>query len=495
MMIVTCSLMQQLEAKAFARGVSAASLMEQAGQGIASAVSQFFPRPGQLVLYLGKGNNAGDALVAGRELQRHGWTLVARMASEPGQMKPLPLAHWQSLAGKVQATETVPDFHGPVVLLDGLLGIGASGPLTGVMRALAVEMNLLRRTRHAVTVAMDIPSGLNGDTGEPCPDAVMADVTTTVAQVKQGLLADAALDHVGRLVVVPLPDLQGDLTAEGREVITSTLLRPLLPRRSFGMHKGQAGRVAIIAGSRGFLGAGVLASHGALRGGAGLITLFAKPDAYDLLAMKLPPEVMVKPVTTYLETLNGYDAIAIGPGLGFDHEGEVLSVIREARQPVIVDADALTILAKHGIPGVQGPRLLTPHPGEMARIIHSQPEWQGLDRPSLAEAFAQAHASCTLLFKGSRTVIATSGQSTRFNTTGHPGMATGGIGDVLTGLCAALIAQGEGLHDAASLGSWLVGRAAEISLSSGDRSQESLSAADIADTLGRAFDGLREGCW
>ena len=495
MMIVTCSQMQQLEAKAFAEGVSAESLMEQAGQGIAAVVSQFFPKPGQLVLYLGKGNNAGDALVAGRELQRCGWALVARMASEPGQMKPLPREHWQSLAGKVQASESVPEFHGPIVILDGLLGIGASGPLTGVMRALAAEMNELRRTRQAVTVAMDIPSGLNGDTGEPCPDAVMADITTTVAQVKQGLLADAALDHVGRLVIVPLRDLQIDSAVLGREVITSTLLRPLLPRRSFGMHKGQAGRVAIIAGSRGFLGAGVLASLGALRGGAGLITLFAKPDAYDLLAMKLPPEIMVKPVTTYLEALHGYDAIGIGPGLGFDHEDEVLSVIRQARQPVVVDADALTILAKHGIPGMQGPRLLTPHPGEMARLIQSHQELQRLDRPSLAEAFVLAHAGCTVLFKGSRTVIATAGQSTRFNTTGNPGMATGGIGDVLTGLCTALIAQGVGLHDSACLGSWLVGRAAEISLSSGDRSQDSLSAADIADTLGMAFDSLREGCW
>ncbi|MDB6117791.1 MAG: Bifunctional NAD(P)H-hydrate repair enzyme, partial [Verrucomicrobiaceae bacterium] len=375
------------------------------------------------------------------------------------------------------------------------LGIGAKGPLTGILRSLAAEMNSLREMRQSVTVAMDIPSGLDGDTGKPCEDAVFADLTVTVAAVKQGLLADSAVDHVGRLALVPLPELKAENCVSHCEIITSTLLRPLLPRRSFGIHKGKAGRVAIIAGSRGFLGAGVLASLGALRGGAGLITLFAKPDAYEWLAMKLPPEIMVKPVESYMEALDKHDVIAIGPGLGFEHEEEVLSVIREAEQPVVVDADALTILAKHGIPSMKGPRLLTPHPGEMKRLIQQRPEWQSLERGELAVAFTQAHPGCTLLFKGSRTVVATAGRPTRFNTTGHPGMATGGIGDVLSGLGAALVAQGMVLHDAASMGSWLVGRAAEICLAGGGRSAEALSATDVADHLGQAFEGLREGCW
>lgn len=494
-MIVSCSQMQQMEEEAFARGVSAEDLMEQAGRGIASAVRQLHPKPGMLVLYLGKGNNAGDALVAGRELLRDGWKLLARTVSDTGEMKTLPLMHWRSLGDAVLECDEVPDRPGPVVVLDGLLGIGATRPLAGAMRSLAAEMNHLRRTRHAVTVAMDIPSGLNGDTGEPCEDAVMADVTITVGYVKQGLLADAALDHVGRLVVVPLPELRAKAGSPDHEVITSTLLRPLLPRRSFGMHKGKAGRVDIIAGGRGFLGAGVLCSLGALRGGAGLVTLFAKPEAYDLLAMKLPPEIMVKCVTSYSEALEGCDVVAIGPGLGFEHEEEVVSLVREAHQPAVVDADALTILAKHGIPTARGPRLLTPHPGEMMRLIAQQPAWQQLQRAELAEAFAQTHPGTTLLFKGSRTVIATAGQCTRFNTTGHPGMATGGIGDVLTGLTAALIAQGMSLHDTASMGSWLVGRAAEICVATGIRSAEALSATDIADTLGQAFEGLREECW
>lgn len=487
-MIVTCHQMQQLEEAAFARGISAEALMDEAGRGIADVVRQFFPKPGLLVLYLGKGNNAGDALVAARELLKDGWRVAARLSGAPDEIKPLPRKHWQALATDVssQAEAAWARHHGPLVLLDGLLGIGATGPLRGSLRTLAAEMNQLRRTHHAATVAMDIPSGLDGDCGHACEDAVIADLTITVAHVKAGLLCDEATAYVGRLALVPLQELAAQ--AAGPEIVTSSMLRPLLPKRSFEMHKGQAGRVAIIAGSRGFLGAAVLASLGALRGGAGLITLFAKPEAYDLLAMKLPPEIMVRSCADYRETMQGFDVLAIGPGLGFQHEAEVLDILQTAQPPVVVDADALTIWAKHGLPTMPGPRLLTPHPGEMARLTGSSSE----SRAALAEAFAAKHG-VTLLLKGARTVIASPNTPLRYNTTGTPGMASGGMGDVLTGLCSALTAQGLSLHDAASTGSWLLGRAAELALSSS--SEETLSATDVATHLAPAFNNLKHGAY
>ena len=495
-MPVTCQQMQQLEAAAFARGASARDLMERAGIGIADVIRQFFPRPGLAILYLGKGNNAGDALVAGRELHKHGWQLAARLSCEPDQFKELPREHWQSLAPNAHRWMTsapAASHRGPVILLDGLLGIGATGAMQGKLRELAAEMNRLRRELHATTISMDIPSGLNGDTGVPGEDTVIADITATVAQLKTGLLADAATHHVGRLALVPL----GELSVEGSpatEIITPTLLRPLLPRRSFDMHKGQAGRVAIVAGSRGYLGAAVLSSLGALRGGAGLITLLAKERDYDLLAMKLPPEIMVRPVRDYTEAMSGFDVIAIGPGLGSEHDSEVMEIVRNATQPVVVDADALNAIARYGIPSFSGPRLLTPHPGEMKRLLASHTDWQSFGRRQQAEAFA-AENNVTLLLKGSRTVIATAQHPTRFSTTGSPGMATGGMGDVLTGLTAALIAQGMSIHDAASAGSWLLGRAAEIAISSGACSEESLAATDVAAHLGGAFEDLKRGCF
>lgn len=492
-MIVTCQQMQQLEEAAFARGVSAEALMDEAGRGIADVVRQFCPKPGLLVLYLGKGNNAGDALVAARELRTDGWRIVARLSGEPAQMKPLPLMHWRALE-KVVSTEveaTLATHRGPLVMLDGLLGIGATGPLRGSLRSLAAEMNALRRTRHAMTIAMDIPSGLDGDTGQASDDAVIADITVTIGEVKKGLLVDEATANVGRLAMVPLRELTTE--AAGPEIITAPLLRTLLPKRSFDLHKGQAGRAAIIAGSPGFLGAAVLASLGALRGGAGLITLFAKPEAYEWLAMKLPPEIMVKRVKDYRDALKKADVIAIGPGLGFEHEEEVIDLLVSAKQPIVVDADALTILARHSKPAMQGPRLLTPHPGEMASLTHEEPvTWVALNRAGEAEAFAAQHG-LTLLLKGARTVIATPRHSTRYNTTGTPGMACGGMGDVLSGLCAALIAQGMTLHDAASAGSWLLGRAAEHALH--NRSEEALSATDVADHLGQAFVDLKQGAY
>ncbi len=489
-MPVTCQQMQEIEAAAFSRGIDAAALMERAGCGIASVVRQFFPRPGLALLYLGKGNNAGDALVAGRELRSSGWRVALRMTAPAEDLKPLPRRHWQSIASEVETWESAAsacDYAGQVVSLDGLLGIGATGPLRGTMRDLAAEMNRLRRDRHAATIAMDIPSGLDGDTGQACEDAVIADITVTIGAVKTGLLADAAAVHAGRIALVELPELQAP--GSGSEIITSALLRPLLPVRAFTMHKGEAGRVGIVAGSRGFLGAAVLASLGALRGGAGLITLYAKPDAYDLLAMKVPPEIMVKCVSDYAEAMTGPDVLAIGPGLGFDHEAEVLRIIREARQPVVIDADALTMLARQSVPRFPGARLLTPHPGEMARF-----EPPAATRATQAKCFAAAW-NVTLLLKGSRTVVATPDEPLRYNTTGTPGMASGGMGDVLAGLCAALIAQGMGAHAAASAGSWLLGRAAEIAIARSESAPESLSATDVAAHLGAALLDLKLGAW
>lgn len=495
-MLVTCRQMQEMEERAFASGLLAADLMEQAGIGIARVVQQFFPQPGTVVLYLGSGNNAGDALVAGRELQKEGWQVMARFSGDPDQLKPLPLAHWQALrdVSRLESATGIPA-QGPLVLLDGLLGIGSRGPLRPHLLALAQEMNHLRETRGASTIAMDIPSGLDGDTGEPYEGCVIADVTVTVAAAKKGLVADAAIHQVGRLALVPLPDLAAfapeDAEADAATLLTPDNLRPWLPRRAFDFHKGQAGRVGILAGSKGFFGAAELVCRGALRAAAGLITLIVKPDAYDILASRVPPEVMVKPVQDYREVLDmRFDALGIGPGLGFDHEAESLEVIARASCPAVIDADALTALARQGdhFLAHSAPRLLTPHPGEMSRLA---PDNGSLPRRVQAETWAQTHHGHTLLLKGSRTVIATHRQPVLLNTTGHPGMATGGMGDVLTGVCAALIGQGISLHQAAGLGAWLCGRSAEIHAAW--QSPESTLPSDVIANLGTAWRELATG--
>ena len=503
-MVVTCQEMQQAEEDAFAAGASAAELMEAAGCGIAAAIRQFHSPPGTLVLYLGKGNNAGDALVAARELLTDGWRLLARLAVEPSAMKELPARHLAALADQI---EVVPDAsisrlfgsRGKVLLLDGLLGIGASGPLQGRIHHLAEEMNEVRRRIHGVTVAMDIPSGLHGDIGAPQDGCVRADLTVTVGCVKAGLLADSATAFVGRLALVPLEGLNASHGDASRVILQASDLRDRLPVRCFDMHKGQAGRVAVLAGSPGFLGAAALACQGAVRAGAGLVTLFACRDAYPLLAARVSSEIMVRPVEDYREVLDlPFDALAIGPGLGFGHEAEVLEVIRKSPLPTVIDADALTMVARptnrDALKAPPGARLLTPHPGEMARLIEGL-GWEDQDRAGLVSKWIAAHPGCTLLLKGARTVIAASGRPLSFNSTGHPGMATGGMGDVLTGVCAALLAQGIDTPDAASLGAWLCGRAAELAVSTGRVAPESVTAGDVAALLGNAIDDLKRAAF
>ncbi len=501
-MIATCQQMRECEDAAFAHGVNAAALMEEAGKGIAAVVRQFYPRAGSLVLFLGKGNNAGDALVAARELHADGWKLYARLSTAPESMKELPRQHFSALHDDLRVLEdaTAFDFSaGPIVSLDGLLGIGATGPMKPELQALAREMNTLRAQKHALTLAIDLPSGLDGDQGDACEDAVVADVTAVVAHIKTGLLEDGADHHVGRIALIPLSELaacKGDVTAQA---LTAPLLRPWLPRRANDMHKGNAGRIGIIAGSRGFLGAAELACRGAIRAGAGLVTLLVKEDVYPLIAPRVPAEVMVQPIDDYRDVLEmKFNALAIGPGLGFDDEKEVLGVLEQSKLPVIVDADALTMLAEN--PQVLDktgklPRLLTPHPGELDRLLRNYPGWHGMSRRSVAEALTEPANGRTLLLKGTRTVIATRGQPTLFNTTGHPGMASGGMGDVLTGVCAAFAAQAVPLHHAAGLAAWLCGRAAEIAVIREQMAIEALCARDVAAHLGGALLDLKEGCF
>lgn len=485
-MLVTCRQMQEIEERAFLTGtVTAESLMEQAGCGIAAVVRQFFPSPGTLLLYLGSGHNAGDALVAARELAVHGWNVDARLSAPVEKMKPLTRRHFDAMAPMMQET-VLESISGPLVQLDGLLGIGGSGPLRPPIRMLAAEMNAQRLRHGASTVAMDIPSGLNADTGELSPDAVVADITVTVAFAKQGLLADAATSHVGRLAWVPLAELTPPASIDRAALLTPALLRTWMPRRGFEFHKGQAGRVGILAGSRGFFGAAELACRGALRAGAGLVTLFVKEDAYELLAARMPPEVMVRQVSDYREVLDlRWDALAIGPGLGFEHETEVLEVIEKAPVPAVVDADALTQLAKIQSAPLQralGTRLLTPHPGEMARLL---PDTKTLSRREQAEMALHRFPGHTVLLKGARTIIASESEGLHYNTTGHPGMATGGMGDVLTGVCAALIGQGLSVPHAAGIGSWMCGRAAErVALT---QAAESTLPSDVIAHLGQAW--------
>lgn len=487
--------MQHIEQDAFARGITADVLMEGVGAKLARFVAQFFPQPGLVVCYAGKGHNAGDAFVAARQLSAAGWRVLVRTPFSRDEFAPLTRDKFDLLHATVLAAPFRPSTpqDGPLVQLDALVGLGARGPLRQPLASLALEMNALRREANAKTIAVDFPSGLDPDTGIPGDPCVIADFTATVGFAKTGLVADAAINNVGRLGVLDSPDFLKPEHGNHAELLTAPALRKEWPPRVYDTNKGMCGRVMVMAGSRGTLGAAQLCAAGAVKGGAGLVSLAALPDTYELLAATMPAEVMVRPFTHLTDALNfPIDAMAVGPGLGTAHPARVLRVVREATCPAVIDADALSVIAHAGLKhldSVKGPRLLTPHPGEMQRLLAGKPV---KDRAKVACDFTEKHP-VTLLLKGARTVVAEKGRALRYNTTGNPGMATGGMGDVLTGVCAALLGQGAGTYLAASIGAWVCGRAAEISVTHDGASIESLTPTDVLSCLGRAFESLRAG--
>ena len=491
--------MRATEEAAFSRGITAEELMDVAAAGIARTVSMFFPRPGRCIVFAGKGNNAGDAFAAAGILRSRGWEIDLRPVFPETEMGELARKKFSQTFNAQRSTFNVQRQHLDVerwtldvgrslIILDGLLGLGARPPLRDPIRTACREINRLRVEENAFAFAVDIPTGLDGDTGEADEDCVVADCTVTIGAAKRGVVVDQALDFVGRLEVVPLPALVGRPEAQPSEIVaTAAFLSPLLPRRRFGAYKNQFGRVGVVAGSKGLTGAALMCSLGALRAGAGLVELFVPEEIYPAVAASAAPEVMVKPIAGYDELRErSVDVWAVGSGLG--RAAEILSLIADAPQPVVVDADGLNLLAtKMDLLGnVAGPRLLTPHAGEMKRM---QPDQAGT-RAGIARKFCESYP-VTLLLKGSRTIVAERKNSLSYNSTGNPGMATGGMGDVLTGVCAALIAQKLSPYDAARLGAWLCGRAAEISIFDNGQSEQSLLPSDVLAHLGRAFKDLQ----
>ncbi|MGH8092300.1 MAG: NAD(P)H-hydrate dehydratase [Chthoniobacterales bacterium] len=484
--IITPAQMRAAEEAAFARGISAEALMERAGEGIARAVMKFFPCAGKCIVFGGKGHNAGDAFVAARWLAQAGWGIETRLVFPEKELSALTSKKLRELCDQEAGQSAVS--HSQTIVLDGLLGLGSHPPLREPIRVAAREINSLGKL-EAYVVAVDLPSGLDGESGGADDDCVVADFTITVGCAKSGLLDDRALDFVGRLEVVSLAELQPNEMG-GAELAIPESLRRLLPRRKYSAYKNQFGRIGIVAGSRGFTGAAVLCSLGALRAGAGLVELFVPEEIYQIVATAAAPEVMVRPVKSYLDLLEQpIDVWAVGPGLGQSRAGEILRLIREAKAPMVIDADGLNSVSKKiaTLKEPRGPRLLTPHPGEMKRLF---PDETG-SRAEIATAFCDQYP-VTLLLKGSRTVVAEAGRPLSYNTTGNPGMATGGMGDILTGVCAALLGAKLAPNDSARLGAWLCGRAAELAIFNGAASEESLLPRDVLDHLGAAFHDLRQ---
>ncbi len=482
--------MRAAEESAFARGVSVETLMDQAGTGVARAVRQFFPKPATCIVFAGKGHNGGDALVAAEQLQRIGWKIDIRLPFMEENCSELTQKKLKALRDATPKSPDTLDRAPHIIILDGLLGTGAKAFLREPIRTAVREINRLRREENAFVFAIDLPTGLDADSGEHDPeDSVVADFTVTIGFAKHGLIVESALNFVGRIEIVPLPGLWPEAGAPNELAASPYSLSPLLPRRKFTAYKNEFGRIGVVAGSKGFVGAALMTTKGALCAGAGLVEVFVPEEIYEIVASAAPVESMVKPIRRYRDLLEEkIDVWALGPGLGKARASEVLTLIENAQQPMVIDADGLNILADkiHTLGICRGPRLLTPHPGEMKRLM----DVGRMARSGIARNFCEQFP-VTLLLKGSRSIVCERGKAISYNTTGNPGMASGGMGDVLTGVCAGLAGRELSMYDAGRVGAWICGRAAEMSIFQFGASEESVLASDVLAHLGAAFNELR----
>ena len=418
-------------------------LMERASTALAVEVARRLPAVygARVVLLVGSGNNGADALYAGAWLARRGASVVAVLAADPVQHAVQDFLRAGGRLGMPQA------LRGAEVVLDGLVGIGGHGPL----RPAAAE--LVAGIDGGLVVAVDVPSGVDADTGAAPEGAVWADLTVTFGSLKPGLLL--ARPHVGELHLV---DIGLALPASDVSVLEPPDVAALVPRPTADDDKYRRGVVGVVAGSPSYTGAAVLAVGAALVAGAGMVRYVGAVDAVRLSW----PEAVV---THDVASAGRVQAWVVGPGLGLDALDTVVDVLQRP-EPVVLDADALTLVAEHPylVQRRTGATLVTPHEREFARF--GAPV--GDDRLGAARQLA-AELDAHVLLKGDATVVAAPDGRVRVNPTGSPYLATAGTGDVLAGAIGALLAQGLDVLDAASVGAYLHGLA-------GDRARAGASA-------------------
>lgn len=511
--IFTAAEMRALDARAIRElGIPGGRLMDAAGSGAAGLIARWLTpiRGRHIVVVCGKGNNGGDGFVVARRLRARGAAvhvfLTARRDEVEGDAA-AALAGWR---GRVEAIEAGPD-PGALVraleradaVVDALLGTGLTGPARGQV-AVAIEAINEAGRRGVPVLALDLPSGLGSDDGALLGPTVKATRTITFAGLKRSLLLHPAAAQAGPVDVVDIGVPAGEVA---RGITTWRLeaadVRRYFPPREVDAHKGRFGHLLIVAGSLGKTGAAVLAGRAALRSGVGLCTIAAPASQQPIVAAHAPeymtealPETAAGTLALaarerILDLARRVDAVALGPGLSLHPETQELAraLMVEVERPLVADADALGALAGHLdlLRRALGPRALTPHPGEMARMLGVGTDVVQGDRLEITRSFGRDHR-VGLALKGAGTVIGGPDGRVAVNPTGNPGMAKGGSGDVLTGIVGALLARGLDPVGALEAGCYLHGLAGD--LTAAEWGEVAMIAGDIIEKLPAALQAL-----
>jgi NAD(P)H-hydrate epimerase len=453
MKILTAAEMREVDRRTVEAGIPGIVLMENAGHRVVEFLAERFAPLGdqRIVVLCGKGNNGGDGLVVARQLLTRfsPAALHVVLLAEPGELKgdaAANLAMLLAAGGRVES-EIPAEARAATLVVDALLGTGVKGAATGRMLQGIRDIN--QGFPMAAVVAVDIPSGMPSDSGEPTGEFAWADHTVTFTAPKVGLVMPPNCDYVGELRVGAIGSPPELYAGAWLELLEPAMFRELLAPRQPAGHKGDYGHVLVVAGSRGKTGAAAMAGMAALRTGAGLVTVASAQSAIAEIAAHAP-ELMTEPLpetesgsialNATLEALaHGMSVVAMGPGLGRAPQiaAMVQTLTAAFEGPMVLDADAL-VGQIAGTPA--RPRILTPHPGEMARLTGKSIAEIQADRLGAARAYATEHG-VTLVLKGQRTVIAFPDGRVWINPTGTPAMGKGGSGDILTGIVAGMVAQ------------------------------------------------------
>ncbi|GIM46240.1 bifunctional NAD(P)H-hydrate repair enzyme Nnr [Collibacillus ludicampi] len=502
MFIVTSQEMKSIDAFTIeSLGLPARVLMENAGYAVARVIESRYPKGTRVLILAGKGNNGGDGLVAARHLADAGYPVHVILAVAAASLSGEAAFQYERIQ-RFGISSSMYDpftFHRELsrseLIVDALLGTGTKGSPRHPYDEMIVAANESRKP----IVAVDIPSGLDADNGHVSQPCIRATCTVSLAFLKRGLVSQPGAEYAGECVVerIGIPHWAAERHGVKTRLLTEMEIAGLMRPRHPSGHKGTYGHVMLVGSCRRMVGAGLLAAHAAVRTGAGLVTLGVPASALPAAAGRVL-EVMLTPLPDngtgeyyadmaeeILLAAEDKDVLAVGPGLGRFAGGETFlrKIIREWPKPLILDADALYLLAQDVtmLRERTDPTILTPHPGEMARLLGCSIADVQMARIDHARTFATTY-QVTLVLKGNYTVIAHKTGDVAINPTGNPGMATGGTGDVLTGMIASLVAQGYDPYEASCLAVYLHG-------ATGDRlaekiGQQALAAGDLIEEIG-----------